>query len=411
MEDGMASYPDVRPRAGGPLVLAVICLAPLVGFLLATALSPFLPVIAADLHVSVALLGQIPAASMLVAAALSLVVGPLADHSGPRRLLLAGTLAVVVSALGTALAPSFAILLLVTLIAAVSRAIIQPVALAITGTHFTGAAQRRAISLVVAAAAGAPIVGVPALTAIGGAFGWRYAFGTLAALALVVTLLGLRVIPPDPARTGAWPSWRSVLAAYPPLLRHAPTISLIGSSLLRSAAAWAWFTYYGAYLVEVRGLSVQQAGWGYTGIGLGFFLGSLLSGGRLGHLPPRALLIVTALVQGVVLLCPLAPALSLPLLLILNGVGSLMMGVANVTVTLLLGRESPAGRATTMTANQAAFSLGSASGGALGGLLLALSGYGAIVACIPVLCSVAAALVWFCRPRPAPESARAGVAG
>lgn len=396
---------DARPRAGNPLLLGVICLAPLVGFLLATALSPFLPAIAADLRTSVALLGQIPAASMLVAAALSLVVGPLADNSGHRRLLLAGTLAVVVSALGTSLAPTFAILLLVTLIAAVSRAIIQPVALAITGTHFSGASQRRAISLVVAAAAGAPIVGVPVLTAIGGAFGWRAAFGALAALALAITLLAVLVIPADPARTGARPSWGAVFAAYPPLLRHAPTLGLIGSSLLRSGAAWAWFNYYGAYLVEVRHLSVQQAGWGYTGVGLGFFLGSLLSGGRLGQLPPRALLIGTALVQGVVLLNPLLPGLPLPFLFILNGMGSLMMGIANVTVTLLLGRESPAGRATTMTANQAAFSLGSATGGVLGGLLLALSGYEAIAFGVPVLCVAAAALVWLSRPRRAPEPA------
>jgi MFS family permease len=113
-----------RPRVGGPAVLAAICLAPLVGLLLATALSPFFPVIAADLGVPVALLGQIPAASMLVAAALSLVVGPLADSSGHRRLLLVGTLAVAVSALGTALAPSFALLLVVALIGAVSRAVI-----------------------------------------------------------------------------------------------------------------------------------------------------------------------------------------------------------------------------------------------------------------------------------------------
>ncbi len=389
-----------RPRVGGPTILAAICLAPLVGLLLATALSPFFPLIAADLHTSVALLGQIPAASMLVAAVLSLVVGPLADHSGHRRLLLAGTLAVAVSALGTTLAPTFAILLLVALIGAVSRAIIQPVALALTGTHFSGPAQRRAISLVVAAASGAPIVGVPALTAIGGAFGWRAAFAALAGAALVVTALAARVIPADPARSGARPSWRAVLGAYPPLLRHAPTVGLVGASLLRSGAAWAWFTYYGAYLVEVRHLSVQQAGWGYTGVGLGFFLGSLLAGGRLGQLPPRPLIIGTALVQALTLLNPLVPGLGLPVVFAVNGLGAAMMGLANVTATLLLGRESPAGRATTMTANQAAFSLGSAAGGAGGGLLLALSGYAAIAASVPVLCLIAAALVWLCRPRP-----------
>lgn len=190
----MTIDPAARPRAGGPVLLAVICLAPLVGLLLATALSPFLPTIAADLGVTVALLGQIPAASMLVAAALSLVVGPLADHFGYRRLLLAGTLAVVISAFGTALAPTFLILLLVTLIAAVSRAIIQPVALAVAGSHFTGPTQRRAISLVVAAAAGAPIVGVPGLTAIGGLLLALSGYNAIAAGAPVLCLAAAALV-------------------------------------------------------------------------------------------------------------------------------------------------------------------------------------------------------------------------
>ena len=207
------------------------------------------------------------------------------------------------------------------------------------------------------------------------------------------------------------PSWRAVLGAYPPLLRHAPTLGLVGASLLRSAAAWAWFTYYGAYLVEVRHLGVQQAGWGYTGVGLGFLVGSLLAGGRLGRLPPRPLLIGTALVQALTLLNPLVPGLGLPAVLALNGLGAATMGLANVTATLLLGRESPAGRATTMTANQAAFSLGSAAGGAGGGLLLALSGYAAIAAATPALCLAAALLVLRCRPRTVPESAAASAMG
>jgi predicted MFS family arabinose efflux permease len=190
-------------------------------------------------------------------------------------------------------------------------------------------------------------------------------------------------------------------AGGPPLLRHAPTLGLIGASLLRSAAAWAWFTYYGAYLAEVRHLDVQQAGWGYTGVGLGFFLGSLLGGGRLGRVSPRALLIGTAIVQGFALLNPLAPGLPLAAVLALNGLAAATMGVANVTATLLLGRESPAGRATTMTANQAAFSAGSAAGGALGGLLLGTSGYAAIAASAPAFCLGAALLVWLTRPRAA----------
>ena len=79
--------------------------------------------------------------------------------------------------------------------------------------------------------------------------------------------------------------------------------------------------------------------------------------------------------------------------------GATMMGLGNVVATMLLTTESPAGRATTMTLHQSAFSVGSAAGSAVGGLLLALSGYHAIAASVPVFCCAAALLVWLSRPR------------
>jgi predicted MFS family arabinose efflux permease len=189
------SVTESTEAAGGRLLLATICLAPLVTSLLAVALSPFFPDIAAELGTTVALLGQVTAASMLGAAALGLLVGPLADHYGHRRLLLLGLLAVVASALGTALAPTFALLLVAALVGAVSRAIVQPVSLAVAGERFRGAARRRAISWAVAATAGAPIVGTPAMTSIGAAFGWRAAFVVLGVASLAIAALALRALP------------------------------------------------------------------------------------------------------------------------------------------------------------------------------------------------------------------------
>src|SRR5262245_32519192 len=78
-------------------------------------LGPFLPVISQELSTPVTLLGQIPAGMMILAALLGVVAGPVADHIGCRRTLVAGLLSVVVSALATGLAPTFPLLLLVTL--------------------------------------------------------------------------------------------------------------------------------------------------------------------------------------------------------------------------------------------------------------------------------------------------------
>src|SRR5687768_1678843 len=153
----------MRGRSDGWLV-AAITLGPMLGTLGALALAPFLPVIAAELGTTVPLLGQVPALMTLAAAGLGLLAGPLADQYGHRRLLLVGSAAVVAYGVGTALAGSYALLLLAGLLGAVSRAIVSPVSLAVAATRFSGQRGRRVQSLVVAGIAGSGIVGVPLLT-------------------------------------------------------------------------------------------------------------------------------------------------------------------------------------------------------------------------------------------------------
>jgi len=83
--------------------------------------NPFLPFIAAEIGVTVALLGQVPALMMLLATSLGLVIGPLADHYGYRRTLLVCLLAVVTSSLVTGLAATLPLLILAALVGAVGR--------------------------------------------------------------------------------------------------------------------------------------------------------------------------------------------------------------------------------------------------------------------------------------------------
>jgi MFS transporter, DHA1 family, inner membrane transport protein len=59
-------------------------------------------------------------------------------------------------------------------------------------------------------------------------------------------------------------------------------------------------------------------------------------------------------------------------------VGLIANGASNVATVVLLTHAAPTARATTLTVNGSAMSLGSALGGALGGLLLATGGYGLV---------------------------------
>src|SRR3989442_4193315 len=105
------------PPARG--LVPMLTLATFVNHLNVIAWNPFLPFIAAELGVPVALLGQVPALMMLLATSLGLVIGPLGDHYGYRRTLLLCLLAVVTSSLVTGLAATLRLLILAALVVAV----------------------------------------------------------------------------------------------------------------------------------------------------------------------------------------------------------------------------------------------------------------------------------------------------
>ena len=114
--------------APGSWAVPVLALAAGIGSLLVLAPGPFLPAMAAEFGIGVALLGQVPALTNLLAALLGLVVGPLADRYGQRRALLLGLLAAAAGALGTGLAPSVGILFGLVGAGALGQATLYPVA-------------------------------------------------------------------------------------------------------------------------------------------------------------------------------------------------------------------------------------------------------------------------------------------
>ena len=142
------------------LIVPALTLAVAVNIICSRALAVFLPVVAADLGTSVALLGQVPGATLLLAGVLALVAGPLADRYGHRRMLVIGVVSVVISAVATGLAPNLPILLAVTLVGAVARASVAPTAQAVVATMFANErVRRRALSWVTAGFSTATIVG------------------------------------------------------------------------------------------------------------------------------------------------------------------------------------------------------------------------------------------------------------
>ncbi|MCA1645186.1 MAG: MFS transporter [Chloroflexi bacterium] len=374
-------------------MLAVIVATPIIGFLNALALVPFLTVVAAELATSVAALGQVIALSMAVATVLGLVAGQFADRYGYQRTLLLGIITVVVSALGTAAAPTYGVLLVAGITGSVSRAVVAPISLTIAATWFSGTTRQRAIALVSASVAGAAVVGVPLLTMVAVVGGWRSAFVALGLVAASEAAFARWALPADHPSSPSALGVRKMLAAYSPLIRDNATLAVLGSNFLRSSGVWAMGTYVGAFLVVEHGLTVQQASLAFAAGGGGIFVGSLLAGSRVGAVPPRPLLVSSGLIGGVLIGAAMALPVAPSAVFALTFVGFVVNGIGNVASSTLLIDETRASRATTMSLNGAALSLSSAVGGSLGGLLLALGGYHLIGLAVPVSGALASLLI------------------
>lgn len=201
-----------------------------------------------DLHVGVPLLGQIMSAMLLLSVVLGLVIGPLADRSGFRLLIVSGLVAVAICLLIFGLAPAFLILLLASAAGAVTDAGVIGPSFAIAGAVFSGTAARRAIGWISAAQAGSAIVAVPLLAAIGALAGWRVAFLAAALAAFVVVGLALSWLPRDARRAATPLRPESILAPYRPLPRDGTMRRLYSATILGAVCWFGLLTYPGAFL-------------------------------------------------------------------------------------------------------------------------------------------------------------------
>ncbi len=384
---------EVSRDTGEARVLLALGVASFLGTLSFVGLAPFFPEVARDLDTTVPRLGQVVTAVLLLGSALGLVVGPLADAYGHRRLMVVGMVAVAVAMVGIGLAPSYPVLLATSPAGGLGGATVLALPPAIAAMRFVGAARRRAIGWTVASMAIAAVGGVPVLTTIGGTVGWRAMFVGVGLAALGGAWLVRDALPPDGERMPAPLRPGALWSAYRPLLRDRSTLTLFGATALRTTCWIGLLTYFGAYLDEELGLSTRQVGLAYMVGGAGYCLGSLAAGGRLGGLPLRPVTAATnaamGLLVGLIVALPVGPIATVALLSLAAFIGA----IGAVGLTALLSEVSPGGSGTTMALNAAIFNLGAAGGAAVGGVLLAFGDYEALGLGLPVFAVAAALLV------------------
>jgi DHA1 family inner membrane transport protein len=392
-------------------ILLALCCCTTAGALNFLAMTPFYPEMSADLGVSVSVVGQIVTFMVLLSALLGLVLGPVVDRYGFRRPLVLGLCCVAINLIGAGLAPTFLVILGLSLVGGLGDALVFGIPFAVAGTLFAEGERKRAFSWLTGAMSFGAIIGIPLLTFIGSVTSWRLALIVCGAAVTAAAVFTASVLPRDRRLVERRWSVRMIREAYEPLLHHSPTIRLLSATAIRAVCWLGFLTYMGAFLHEEQGLSTREIGFVYTVGATGFAIGCSLSGRLIGVRWTRVAIGVGCVVTA---LATVATVYATSAWFAVGAIAVLAMAssVVAIGLTYLVSTESPAEQGTTMLLNGAVVNLGTAAGAALGGGLIALDGYRALGLGLSIFALVGAGLaLWPQQAVPDALAAQASVDG
>jgi DHA1 family inner membrane transport protein len=225
----------------------------------------------------------------------------------------------------------------------------------------------QAVTLMFSGLTIANVLGVPAGTALGQAFGWRAAFFALIPVGLAALVALYYMVPEQPSEVVHLKhEFRAVVRPQVQLVLSLSTIS--------SVALFCVFTYIAPLLEVVTHLSPHAVTWVLVLFGASITLGNFI-GGRLGDWKPMPLVLSGLVILiALFLVMPFAMPHLIPAVTLVFIWGLVHFGaIAPLQSRIVEQAKGAPNLASTL--NQGAFNLGNALGASLGGLVLT-AGYG-----------------------------------
>ena len=326
---------------------------------------------------------------------LSPVFGPLGDRWGYRMMMLAGLGMLAVGMLAGGLLPVYGVILLALFLVGLGKSLYDPALQSYIGERVPYQRRGLAIGVVEFSWAGSALVGIPLVGLLIARLGWRSPFIVLGGLALLSVVVLAYLIPRDDRRSLDAKNTLGFREAWRRLSRERAALGALGFSLLIAAANDNLFVIYGAWLESSFGLSVLALGAATMVIGLAELLGEGLTASfadRLGL--KRALLTGLVLTASSFILLPFMGR-TLPLALVGLFVTFLTFEFTVVTGISLFTEVLPGARATMMSSNVAAMSVGRMIGALIGGAIWLAGGLLAISLVSAAICGLAlVCLAW-----------------
>jgi predicted MFS family arabinose efflux permease len=322
-----------------------------------------LPLMASDFGITEGVAGQVVTATALVGMVAGPATGILFPGLDRKRLLTWLLVLALLANLLTAVAPSYALVVVARLVLGVAIAGTWSMALAVAA-HLVPAGQLgRAMSVVNLGVAGATVAAVPLGALISSFAGWRAVFWAVAAATAVAIVLFVVLMPSVPARAGG-----GVRTLVDVLRSRVVLLGLVGLAVL-VAGHFASYTFIRTAAEGVSGLTPATIAVLLAVYGVGGLLGNVLSGLVADRQLGVALVLVPLLMAGGITLFSLSTG-SPFLVFVAVALWGMGFGAVPTTSQTWISRAEPHRVEAAGGLVVATFQLAIALGAALGGVLL-----------------------------------------
>ncbi|MQF91710.1 MAG: MFS transporter [SAR202 cluster bacterium] len=358
-------------------------------------LAPLLVDIAAEFDVSVAVAGQVGTATFAAWAISVVSVGPLSDSLGRRSVALVGLSLLAVGVLASAFAPNLETLMVTRVVTGLGGGMIPPNGMAAVVDVVSPARLARAIGTLISFTTLSAVIGVPAVALMADLGSWRLPFLVIGSLLTACIVLNWFWFPKNEA---ARPRTFMVFSRYRDLLALPVLRSILAANLAQRIAYMAIFSYLATYLIDDYGVSVGAVALPLALVGIGGVIGSYI-GGMVATHPDRMSLIAASAIGGGVAAAALF-SVDLPVWAVV-AISTVSIALLSLPWTVMIAvctEISGNSRATGVGLLGVSNQTGAVGGAALGGLLLAVSGFPGIgYLCLGAVVFSAVVIVVFMR--------------
>ncbi|MEW9701690.1 MFS transporter [Paenibacillus sp. SI8] len=335
--------------------------------------APFIPTLAHSFGVTEAAGGHFVLAYALSYAVSAIVLGPLSDRIGRRRMLQGGITAFTIFTTLCGLSWNYESMLLFRALSGVAAAAVSPQVWASIGDLFPYEKRGKVLGIVTSALSISQILGVPLAALTASLWGWRASIIIVAAVSLmggIAFIFGFPRLQHALTKGDAQESITAVIVSrLMRAVRNRSALVGLGVMLGMSMGSLGMYTYIGVYLSDYFNMTLSDIGVSIVVVGLGNLTGNLAGGFTSDQWGKRKTALIFLLLMAASLFALPYASASLGLALMFIFVWQLSGGASLVAFNAVLSELDPSVRGTVMSLNNSAMYLGTTLGVAINGWL------------------------------------------